>query len=269
MIASYHTHTYRCLHASGEDEEYVKAAIAEGVKILGFSDHAPFPYANGYKSTIRMTPEQTDGYFCSIGSLRERYADKIEIHIGFETEYYKPEFYKALEFWRGYPVDYLILGQHFIGAEYSIPQHCAPKPTEKQAHLTYYVDSVIEAVRTGRFTYVAHPDMINYVGADMDFCRAEFGRLIKAIAACGMPLEYNLLGMACNRKYPNEIFWQEASRLGAPMIFGCDSHSPSRVAAKEELCAALKFVDKYNLNLVDTVELKPPFLPEDKTSNSL
>ena len=97
MIASYHTHTFRCLHANGEDEEYVKAAIAEGIKILGFSDHAPIPYTNGYKSGIRMTPDETDGYFSSIISLREKYADKIAIHIGFEAEYYEPVFSMSLE----------------------------------------------------------------------------------------------------------------------------------------------------------------------------
>ena len=43
MFANYHTHTARCRHASGEDREYVLAAVQSGVKILGFSDHAPFP----------------------------------------------------------------------------------------------------------------------------------------------------------------------------------------------------------------------------------
>ena len=262
MIASYHTHSFRCLHANGEDEEYVKAAIAEGIKILGFSDHAPIPYTNGYKSGIRMTPDETDGYFSSIISLREKYADKIAIHIGFEAEYYEPVFSMSLELWKKYPVEYLLLGQHFIGPEYKIPQHTAPSRTTEKEHLAYYVDSVIAALDTGRFTYVAHPDMINYVGEDIDFCRAEFDRLIEAISSRGMPLEYNLLGMSLGRNYPNELFWQEVSRLGAPVIFGCDSHSPSRVANKDELCSALKFVNKYNLNLVDTVKLVSPFTPE-------
>ncbi len=259
MIASYHTHTSRCRHASGADEEYVKAAIAEGVKILGFSDHAPIPYTNGYRSGIRMTPEETGEYFSSLLALREKYADKIEIHIGFETEYYAPVFSTALEFWRGYPVEYLLLGQHFIGPEYATPQCPTPRPTAEKAHLTAYVDSVIEATGTGRFTYVAHPDIINYVGGDVDFCRAEFDRMIGALVARGMPIEYNLLGMADNRSYPCELFWKEVARIGAPMIFGCDSHSPSRVASKEELRKALKFVNKYNLNLVETVELVSPF----------
>ena len=32
---NYHTHTTRCFHAIGKDEEYVKAAIKAGIKELG------------------------------------------------------------------------------------------------------------------------------------------------------------------------------------------------------------------------------------------
>ena len=39
----YHTHTYRCGHASGKDEEYVLAAIESGIKVLGFTDHVMLP----------------------------------------------------------------------------------------------------------------------------------------------------------------------------------------------------------------------------------
>lgn len=39
---NYHTHTSRCGHAVGEDEEYVINAIKSGIKVLGFSDHVPF-----------------------------------------------------------------------------------------------------------------------------------------------------------------------------------------------------------------------------------
>ena len=45
---------------SGNDEEYVKKAIAENVKILGFSDHAPnAPRKDGYESYYKMSPEET------------------------------------------------------------------------------------------------------------------------------------------------------------------------------------------------------------------
>ena len=41
MTENYHTHTARCRHATGTEEEYVLAAIDRGLKILGFSDHTP------------------------------------------------------------------------------------------------------------------------------------------------------------------------------------------------------------------------------------
>ena len=36
---NYHTHTFRCGHAIGNDEEYVIEAIGMGLHTLGFSDH--------------------------------------------------------------------------------------------------------------------------------------------------------------------------------------------------------------------------------------
>ena len=39
---NYHTHTYRCGHASdSSDQEYVDAARNAGISTLGFSDHIP------------------------------------------------------------------------------------------------------------------------------------------------------------------------------------------------------------------------------------
>ena len=35
-----HTHTARCMHARGEDREYVEKAIEAGFEVLGMSDHA-------------------------------------------------------------------------------------------------------------------------------------------------------------------------------------------------------------------------------------
>ena len=40
---NYHTHTKRCMHATGTDADYVKAALDAGLDVLGFSDHGPFP----------------------------------------------------------------------------------------------------------------------------------------------------------------------------------------------------------------------------------
>ena len=66
MIANYHTHTWRCRHADGTEREYVERAIEGGLKILGFSDHSPYPFPDGYDSGMRMRLDQVEGYarFC-------------------------------------------------------------------------------------------------------------------------------------------------------------------------------------------------------------
>ena len=97
MIASYHTHTARCGHASGTDREYVQAAVARGVKILGFSDHIPMPFPDGHESRFRVPLRLLDDHVQSILNLREEYKDEIDIRLGFEAEYYPDLFDDMLE----------------------------------------------------------------------------------------------------------------------------------------------------------------------------
>ena len=53
LRANYHTHTYRCQHAYGSEREYIEAAIRMGITELGFSDHVPCPFKDGYVSGLR------------------------------------------------------------------------------------------------------------------------------------------------------------------------------------------------------------------------
>ena len=66
MRTNYHTHTTRCLHATGSDEEFVLSAIKGGYQELGFSDHTPWKYHTDYVSDIRMIPEELPEYVESL-----------------------------------------------------------------------------------------------------------------------------------------------------------------------------------------------------------
>ncbi len=259
MFANYHTHTARCHHATGADEEYVKYAIAEGVKVLGFSDHAPMLYGGGYESYYKMLPEELPEYTASISRLGRIYSDKIKIHIGLETEYYPSLWNSSLDFWGRHEIEYLILGQHFVGEETDALTDPASRPSDDKLRLTKYVDTVIRAIDTGKITYVAHPDILNYTGRDMGFYYDEMGRLIDAVMAHGMPLEYNLLGMVCRRSYPRREFFEEAARRGASVIIGCDAHEPYRVANKEELKEAYRTLSSLGISVVDKIKLINPW----------
>ena len=256
MTANYHTHTYLCQHARGEMEQYVKTAIANGLQILGFSDHAPFYFLNDYVSGCRMKMEQIDLYFDTMLALREKYKDYIDIKIGFEIEYYPRFWDRAIEKYRDYPLDYLILGNHFLGNE-SIVRKPITIETTEETHLKQYVDECITALNTGRITYLCHPDMINYTKNDDIYVR-EMTRLILEAKRLDIPLELNLLGIRANRHYPRGFFWELAGKLGATAILGCDAHAPEHVAVRTEIKMAKRYAERLWIPLLDKIPLKNP-----------
>ncbi|MBR2472618.1 MAG: histidinol-phosphatase [Clostridia bacterium] len=253
MIANYHTHTFRCNHASGTEEEYVRNAIDRGIKVLGFSDHTPYVFEGDHYSYFRMRPELLEDYVSSVLALREKYKYEIEIHLGVEIEYYPKYLPETLKMLREYPIEYLILGQHFVGNEIGEP-YCG-RASDSEELLERYVDQCIEALRTGMFTYLAHPDLLFFVGDDDIYCK-HMQRLCAAAKELDMPLELNLLGLKDGRNYPNELFWEIAAAEGCKAILGCDAHSPEALSDIIVEKKARALAEKVGIEIIDTVELK-------------
>lgn len=89
LKANYHTHTYRCQHAYGSEREYIEAAIRMGIAELGFSDHVPCPFKDGYVSGIRMTMEQAPEYVYAIRELGKEYASDIKLYVALRRSTYR------------------------------------------------------------------------------------------------------------------------------------------------------------------------------------
>lgn len=253
MIANYHTHTVRCNHASGTEEEYILNAIERGIKILGFSDHTPYFFEGDYYSYFRMRPYLLDDYVNTINALKEKYKDKIEIHLGVEVEYYPTPFNRLLDLLRSKGVEYMLLGQHFVGDEAGEP-YCG-RENDSDENLKRYVDQTIEGMETGLFTYLAHPDLLWYTGDEETYTR-EMSRLCAAAKRLDMPLEINLLGLSTGRNYPNEKFWEVAAKYGCKAILGCDAHSPESLSDLQIEKKARELAQKVGIEIIDTVQLK-------------
>lgn len=226
MIANYHTHTWRCRHAEGAEEAYVKRAIAGGFRTLGFSDHSPQFFPGNYTSGIRMLPEELPDYVRTVLELKERYSHQIEIRLGVEIEYYPASFPKILPYLRDHGIEYMILGQHRCGNEENEPYNGAP--TEDEKILQRYCSQLMEGMQKEKFLYLAHPDLIYYTGADAIY-EKHMRQLCREAKSCGLPLEINLLGLRENRQYPRELFWQIAAEEGCPVVLGSDAHTPESV----------------------------------------
>lgn len=248
MLANYHTHTVRCQHAQGEDKAYVEAAIQSGMKVLGFSDHCPWIYKDGYVSGTRMLPGQLDDYFYSMEQLRREYAHEITLYIGFEAEYIPEQMENQNRLLADYPIDYMILGQHFTSPE----PYCAYSgfPTESEAALEKYVDTVIAGMETGKYRYVAHPDLMNFTGSETVY-RKHYGRLCAYLKEKGIPVEINMLGYVQQRHYPSALFLQIAQETGNTAIIGCDAHNPQSLLDIDAQQACRKLAEQFGLPVVD------------------
>ena len=227
-----HSHTTRCGHANGADEDYVLAAIKAGFKEMGFSDHVFLPGLT--QPRMRGNYELLDDYLDSVTSLQKKYQNQIKIYKAFEAEWYGPRFedyYKEL-LSKGI-VDYLILGQHcFFDKQFIFYGRY-----ENRSLGTYlYLNDLLKGMESGLFLYVCHPDLFMAWHGIFDTQAYEVAKAIaKKSKELDIPLEVN---MGPSRyaeggprgghlAYPNHRFWEIVADIGAPCVFGVDAHDPS------------------------------------------
>ncbi len=257
MNINYHTHTTRCKHAVGTEREYVEAAIANGFKVLGFADHTPYPFPNEhYRTNMRMGMHELESYVNTILSLKKEYAKDIDIHIGLEVEYFPAFFDELVKEVSNYPIEYFLLAQHFLGNGHN-DDFYSFQTTKDASVLEEYEQVLKTAMESGRFTYIAHPDLINFIGEN-----AVYDKYMRSICRTArmhnLPLEINFLGIAEGRIYPRDDFWKIAGEEGCDVVFGLDAHKPQAFAYQNCINRAMELVQKYNLNLLENVTLKNP-----------
>lgn len=253
MDYNFHTHTYLCHHAEGDMEEYVKRAISGGVKYMGFSEHFPLVLSNGKQSPFRMYVEDVSLYRQTVDELKEKYKGKIQLYLGFEMEYYPGNFSRMLENAKAYGAEYLIMGEHFYCPEDTPDIYHASVKTEDEERLRAYTAAVVEGIAQEIFTYVAHPDVLHFVGNEALY-QSEFRKICQAAKVHKTPLEINFLGIRTGRYYPNEKLLQIMGEEGAPVTFGFDAHDAQSAYDGASLEVALSLVKKYHLHYIG----KPP-----------
>lgn len=253
MIANYHTHTPRCGHARGTEEAYISCALESGLQVLGFSDHTPYGFPEGYYSHMRMFPQELGEYADAVRKVQASYAHQLQIHLGLEAEYYPAFFDDLLLRLRDNGIEYLILGQHWSGNEMGEPYNGLA--TEDVQRLKKYCYQVMDAMNTGAFTYVAHPDLLNFVG-DSKAYETYMRQLCREAKSCDIPLEINLLGLQSGRHYPNEPFWHIAAQEGCKVILGRDAHAPEAFLDTETEQKANQLAETLHIPLLETINLR-------------
>ena len=250
MLFNYHTHTKLCNHAVGESREYIEAAIARGLKTLGFSDHAPYLFPTKElceKPRHSMRLDQLHSYVDGVRTLAKEYKDDIRILCGFELEYYPDYHEEETALLRSVSPDYLLLGQHYIGNE---NRERLVHGTTDETALIAYATQAIAGLSTGDFLYFAHPDLPGW-NCGKEVSAREYRRICEFAKKKNIPLEINFLGLGTNRCYPSKEFFTIAAEVGNEVIFGIDAHTPEAFSAVEVEKKALRMVNELGLKLVE------------------
>ena len=261
MKANYHTHTYRCRHAEGKASDYVENALAAGLSVLGFSEHAPFPDCDyGY----RMPYEELPAYCDEIDRMTAKYASIIVVRKGLEIEYLSNyrDYYEYLLTRHNF--DYLLLGEHFYSTEGRTCFIADAKGTEENIS---YARGIAQALRTGYFSVVAHPDLFlrNQYAWDNN-CDIATDLILNAALCYNVVLELNANGLRMGihnyddgprYMYPDSRFWIKAGEAKVDVIIGSDCHKPSHVW-DEHITEALRLSNKWGIKPLEHLEDRFP-----------
>ncbi len=261
MKANYHTHHHLCNHAIGNTEDYVKEALKIGLVELGMSDHAPNTRIKD--KGVRMKPDEFKVYLEDIEAAQKKYKGKIKILKGLEVEYFyeREDYFELLR----KHVDYLIHGQHYISLDGTMNNLISGFALSTIDHIRIYATYLEDAMASGHFDILAHPDL--YMNNYQDFDKnAEIvaHRICKSALKHDIILEYNANGYRRGGKntekgffpnYPRREFWEIVKEYGCKTILGSDAHSPEflynhTVKEAEETYLNL------GLNIVEFLELK-------------
>lgn len=256
---NYHTHTWRCKHASGTVSDYAREAEKAGINILGISDHTPLPDNRWLR--VRMEMNELDPYLSEIDTAAEEFPG-LRILKGLECDWAEEyrNFYQE-ELLDKRNLDYI------IGAVHWFPYHGEWLYTgeiETAGHLAAFADHIIKAMDSGLFSFIAHPDSygIGYKEWDenSESCAKD---IISAAADLNVILEINGYGLRKpeisfsegeRRQYPLLPFWEFAGKEGITAICNSDAHEPGDVAAS--ISEAEKIAERFSVSLTEEIPVR-------------
>ncbi len=229
MKIDLHNHTIRCNHAEGSIDDYIERAIAQGIRVYGFSEHAPMDFDEGY----RLSFGEMEAYQHDILAARARYREQIDIRLGYEVDWLPGHMDDRVLHAK---VDFLIGSVHFINKwSFDNPEFIGGwKERDVDEIWQAYFEAIQAMAESGLFDITGHLDLIKvFKYLPKKDIRLLAKEALQSIKKADMVLEVNSAGL---RKpiaeiYPSKALLQEAYALGIPITFGADAHAPDQVGA--------------------------------------
>jgi histidinol-phosphatase (PHP family) len=177
-----------------------------------------------------MTPEQFGDYVEMIAATREKFAGRLDVRTGLESDYYPGVEPWLKELHDRVPLSHVLGSIHYQVGDYRKLFYTG----EIHSYQELYFEHLALSAESGLFDTLAHPDLIkNESPADWDFNRLRpvIERALDRIAATGVAMELNTSGVQkslpeMNPSPPQLVMMRER---GIPVVIGADAHVPERV----------------------------------------
>ncbi len=227
----YHTHTALCKHAQGGPAQYVRAAVAAGVREIAITDHCPAP--TDYDAPHRMTLAEYPRYVRMVDEARQ--VAGCDVLFGIEADYYEG-CVPFLERWLPEQSFDLVLGSVHCLDFWSLEDPVKRKEWDSKRVSDVwkrYFELLGRLADSRLYDIVSHLDLPKRSGVRPDEAevRDDILPALDRIAASGMAIEINTSGLRhpVREMYPSPTILGWARERGIPIVFGSDAHEPDNV----------------------------------------
>lgn len=247
VLVDKHTHTNLC-DGNNTAEEMVQAAIAKGLKTIGFSGHS----YTAFDLDFCMTEEATAEYIRQINELKEKYADQIEILLGIEQDQCATYGIEDYDYAIG-STHYIWCGDEFFSVDYKaeILQDAADRYFDGDMYSVceLYFQTEAEVIEKTGADIIGHFDLISKVNEKDHLFDEHHPRYVAAwqkaadkLLESGRPFEINTGAISRGYRtqpYPSLEMIEYLKERGASFVLASDSHNT------ETLCYDFDKYEKY------------------------
>ena len=219
-------------------QRYLEAAEREGISELGVSEHI-------HRFTEALTIWDHPFWRTNATDELAEYCEFVRstpLRLGIEMDYVPGREDRIAAVLDRYELDYVVGSVHFL-SEGAVDDpdfdvwRCDGDPDRVWAR---YFETLVEAVRTGLYDILAHPDLVKYWGDDRPQPRRDprfhYEPVIEAIAEVGIAVEVSTAGWRkpVGELYPSDAFAEMCLDAGAVFSLSSDAHVPEQIGYEYE-----------------------------------
>jgi histidinol-phosphatase (PHP family) len=274
-----HTHT-RFSDGSDEPSAYLAEAIRQGFSILGFSDHSPVPFENGFA----IRDGELGNYCHAISALKKEHSTSADfcVLLGLEVDFITGLTASFDDLRRNYSFDYLIGSVHLVrngnpdalwfidGPDRSVYETGLKEVFggDPRKAVTAYYHQVCEMIAGQCPDIIGHLDKVKMYNRGTYFSESDpwYGKLVdetlELIGQKGCVVEVNTRGVYKKRSdtlFPGPAILEKIFNRGIPVTLSSDAHKPHELSLGfSEAAALLKsigFCNQLTRNRTDWIEV--------------